>query len=58
MQKFETWINEVKQIDMDTKIPMEIVNSLTAIIQEIAPSVAVEIMRQQVEELSRGIQCD
>ena len=43
---------------MDTKIPMEIVNSLTEIIQKSAPSVAKEIMRQQVEELSRGIQCN
>ena len=43
---------------MDTKIPMEIVNSLTEIIQESAPLVVGEIMRQQVKELSQGIQCD
>ena len=43
---------------MDTKIPMEIVNSLNEIIQESAPSVAIEIMIQQVKELSQGIQCD
>ena len=58
MKEFKTWINEVRQTDMDTKIPMEIVNSLTEIIQESAPLVAVEIMCQQVEELSRGIQCN
>ena len=37
---------------MDTGIPMEIVKSLNEIIQEGAPSVAVEVMRQQVQELS------
>ena len=42
MKEFETWINEVRQTDMDTEIPMEIVNSLTKIIQEALPSVALE----------------
>ena len=51
MKKCETWINEVRQSNMDPEIPMEIVNSLNEIIQESAPSVAVEIMRQQIIEL-------
>ena len=38
MKEFETWINEVRQTNMDTKIPVEIVNSLKEIIQESAPS--------------------
>ena len=58
MKEFEICINEDRQSNMDSENPMEIVNSLNEIIQESAPSVAVEIMRQQVEELSRGIQCD
>ena len=52
MKEFEIWINEVRQSNMDAEIPMEIVNSLNEIIQTSAPSVAVKIMRQQVEELS------
>ena len=52
MKEFKAWINEVRQTNMDTEIPMEIVNSLNEIIQESAPSVAVEIMRQQVNKLS------
>ena len=33
MRVFEIWINEVRQSNMDTGIPMEIVNSLNEIIQ-------------------------
>ena len=58
MKEFEIWIYEVRQSNMDAGIPLEIVNSLNEIIQESAPSVAVEIMRQQVQELSREIQND
>ena len=58
MREFKTWIYEVRQSNMDTGIPIEIVNSLNEIIQEGAPSVAVEIMLQQVQELSQGIQND
>ena len=58
MKEFEICINEDRQSNMDSENPMEIVNSLNEIIQESAPSVAVEKMRQQVQELSWGIQCD
>ena len=44
MKEFETWVNEVRQPNMDTGIPMEIVNSLNEIIQEGAPLVAVKVM--------------
>ena len=37
---------------------MEIVNSLNEIIQEGAPSAVIEVMRQQVRELSQVIQND
>ena len=40
MKEYETWINKVRQFNMDTGIPMEIVNSLNEIIQEGALSVA------------------
>ena len=56
MKEFE--INEVRQFNMDTGIPMEVVNSLNEIIQEGAPSVAIKVMQQQVQELSGGIQND
>ena len=52
IKEFESWINEVRQSNMDTKILMKIMNSLNEIIQENVPLVAVEIMQQQVEELS------
>ena len=52
MKEFEMGINEVKQSNMDTGVPMEIVNSLNEIIQEGAPLIAVEVMQQQVQELS------
>ena len=52
MKEFEAWINEVRQTNMDTEIPMEIVNSLNEIIQESATSVVIKIMRQQVKKLS------
>ena len=58
MREFEVWISEVRQSNMHTEIPMDIVNSLNEIIQESAPSAAVEIMRQQVRELSQVIQND
>ena len=58
MREFKTWINEVKQSNMNTEIPMEILNSLNEIIQETAPSAVVEMMRQQVRELSQVIQND
>ena len=53
MRVFEIWINEVRQSNMDTGIPMEIVNSLNEIIQEGVPSVDGKIMQQQVQELSQ-----
>ena len=40
MKEFKTWINKVWQSNVDTGIPMEIVNSLNEIIQEGALSVA------------------
>ena len=58
MEEFQTWINQVKQTNMNAEIPMEMVNSLKEVIQDSAPSVTVEIMCQQVDELYRGIQDD
>ena len=58
MKEFKIWINEVRQSNMDTGIPMEIVNSLNKIIQEGAPSAVIKVMRQQVWELSQVIQND
>ena len=55
MREFEVWINEVKQSNMNTEIPMEIVNSLNEIIQESVPSAVIEVTRQQVRELSQVV---
>ena len=43
---------------MNTKIPLEIVNSLNEILQESAPEAVIEVMRQQVGELSQVVQND
>ena len=48
MRKFEICKNEVRQSNINTKIPMEIVNSLNEIIQESWSSAVVEVLRQQV----------
>ena len=56
MRDFQVWINEVKQSNMNTEVPMEIVNSLNDIIMEGAPSTIIEVIR--VKELSQVIQTD
>ena len=58
MKEFEICINEVRQSNMNTEIPMKIVNYLNEIIQEGAPSAVFKVMRQQVRELSLVIQND
>ena len=58
MRKFETGINEVEQSNMNTEIPLVIVNSLNEIIHKSAPSAVVKVMRQQVRELSQKIEND
>ena len=58
MREFETWINEVRKSNINTEIPMEMVNSLNKIIQDSALSAVVKVMRQQVRELSQVIQND
>ena len=52
VEEFQTWINQVKQTNMNGEIPMKIVNSMNEVIQDNAPSVTVENMHLQVEELS------
>ena len=46
------WINEVKHSDLNTEVPMEIVNSLNEIIMEGSPSTTIGVIRQRVEEFS------
>ena len=46
MRDFQVWINEVKQSNMNTEVPMEIVISLNDIRIEGAPSTIVEVIRQ------------
>ena len=58
MRYFEVWINEVKESNMNTEVPMEIVNSLNDITMEGAPSTIIEVIRQQVEKLSQVIHTD
>ena len=55
LRDFETWINEIMQANMN---PEEIVNSLNDIIMEGTPSTIIEVIRQQVEELSQVVHID
>ena len=58
MEEFQTWINHIRQTNLNEEIPMGIVISLYEVIQDNSPAVSVENMRQQVEEISRGVQFD
>ena len=58
MREFKVWIHEIKQSNMNREVPMEIVKLLNEIIMKGAPSTIVEVMRQQVRELSQVIQTD
>ena len=58
MRDFAVGINEVKHYNMNTEVPMDIVNSLNDIIMEGAQSTLIEVIRQQVKELSQVVQTD
>ena len=58
LRDFEVWVNEYKQSNTNTDVPMEIVNSLNDIIIEGAPSTIVEVIRPQVKKLSQVIVTD
>ena len=55
MEEFQDWLNHIRPTDMNTDIPMVIVNSLNEVIQDNSPSATVEIVCQQVEELAQGV---
>ena len=53
MEEFLTWINHIKQSNLNEEIPVDIVSSLQEIIQDNSAASSVESMRVQVEEMSR-----
>ena len=55
MKEFLTWINHLKQSNLNEEIPVDIVSSLQEIIQDISAASSVESMRAQVEEMSRDM---
>ena len=55
MEKFLTWINHLKQSNLNEEIPVDIVSSLQEIIQDNSAASSVESMRVQVEEMSRDV---
>ena len=58
MREFEAKINEIKQSNMNAKVPLDVVNSLNDIIMDSAPSTIIEVIRQQVKELSQVVRTD
>ena len=51
MEEFLTWINHIKQSNMNEEIPEDIVSSLQEIIQDNSSASSVESIRVQVEEM-------
>ena len=55
MREFEDRMNETKESNMNAEVPSNIVNSLNDIIMEVAPSTIIEVISQQVEDLSQVV---
>ena len=53
MRELEDRMNKIKESDMNSEIPLNVVSSLNHIIMEGAPNTIIEVIRQQVEELSQ-----
>ena len=52
MGELEDRMNEIKEANLNSEISPNVVSSLNDIIMEGAPSTVIEVIRQQVEELS------
>ena len=48
-------MNEIKQSNMNAEVSSNVVNSLNDKIMDSAPSTIIEVIRQQVEELSQVV---
>ena len=48
-------MNEIKESNVNSEIPPNVVSSLNDIIMEGTPSTIIEVIRQQVEELSQVV---
>ena len=55
MEEFLTWINHIKQSNMNEEIPEDIVSSLQEIIRDNSEASSVESIQVQVEEMSRDV---
>ena len=55
MEEFLSWINHIKESNMNEEITVDIVSSLQEIIQDNSVASSVENMRLQVEEMSRDV---
>ena len=58
MKEFEDRINEIKQSNVNAEVPSDVVNSLNDIIMEGTPSTVIEVLRQEVKELSHVVPTD
>ena len=52
MGELEDRMNEIKESNMNSEFPPNVVSSLNDIKMKSAPSTIIEVIRQQVEELS------
>ena len=55
MRELEDGINQIKRCNLNEEFPSNIVNSLKDIIMKGAPSTIIEVIRQQVNELTQVI---
>ena len=55
MGELEERINEIKESNFNSDIPPNVIHSLSDIIMEGAPSTVIELLSQQVEELSQVV---
>ena len=58
IREFEDRMKELRQSNVNTEVPSDIVNSLNDIIMEGAPSTIIEVIRQKIEELSQVVRTD
>ena len=55
MEELEDRMEEIKQSNMYTEIPPNVFNSLNDKIMEGAPSSIVDVLRQQVDDLTQAV---
>ena len=58
MGELEDRMNEIKELNVNSEIPPNVVSSLNNIIMEGTPSTIIEVIRQQVEDVLQVVCTD